>query len=248
MKVVAKTPTEIAKMKAAGKIASRVLELLMRQTKSGITAIELETIAVNEIRNAGGKPSFKGHGGYSYATCISINDEIVHGMPSSRKIQAGDVVGIDVGVFLNGYHSDTAATVLVENNDPEKVRLIETTKQSLKEGLKLVKPGIHLGDIQARIQEFVEKAGFSVIRDLAGHGIGKELQEDPSIPNFGKKGEGLVLQEGFTLAIEPMVAMGDYHVKIADDGWTVSTIDGSLAAHFEHTIAVTKDGYEILTK
>lgn len=243
-----KNSQEIEKMRFGGKIAATVLERISKIAQPGMTVWELDALAEKIIIKAGGKPSFKGFKGYPTATCISINEEIVHGIPSDRVLKHGDIIGIDVGVFYEGYHTDTAITIGLEPISLDAQRLIKTTKESLLKGLKEIRAGKYLGDAQAVIQETIEMEHFGVIRDLAGHGVGKELQEAPSISNFGKRGAGLLLEEGMTLAIEPMVAMGDWHINIKDDGWTVVTADNSLAAHFEHTILVTKDGCEILTK
>lgn len=234
-------------MRAGGKIAARVLNLLKNHAKIDVTTIELEKLAQTEIAKAGAKPSFYGYRGYPFATCISINDEIVHGLPSARRICGGDVVGLDVGVFYRGFHTDTALTVGVGKISPQAQKLIKITKQSLSDGLKIVRPGAFLGDVQAVIQKTVEDAGFNVIRDLCGHGVGQKLQEDPPIPNFGSRGKGLILKERMTLAIEPMVSAGAWRVKLSKNGWTVKIADGSLGAHFEHTIVVTPAGCAVLT-
>ncbi len=247
-RILIKTSDDLKQMREGGKIAARILNLLAKEVKEKITTGTLDQIARREIAKAGGKPSFLGHLGYPAAICTSINNEVVHGIPGSKPLREGDIIGIDLGIFYRGFHNDTAITVGVGVIDYKKKNLLEITQKALDEGLKSVKPGIHLGDIQSRIQGIVEGAGFSVIRDLAGHGVGKELQEPPSIPNFGIKGSGPIIKEGMVLAIEPMVAAGDWHVKILPDGWTVVTADGSNAAHYEHTVAVTRDGYEILTK
>ena len=242
-----KTAREIEIMKEGGKIAAHILKILAKNAKPGVKTKDLEKQAGKEIKKAGVKPSFLGHAGYPAAICVSINDEVVHGIPNDIKIKEGDIVGLDLGILHRGYHSDTAVTVGVGKISTEKKKLLEITEKSLDAGLSLVKEGVYLGDIQSKIQKTIEKAGYSVIRDLAGHGIGKNLQEPPSIPNFGKPKTGPILKQGMVLAIEPMVSAGDWHVKILNDGWTVVTADGSDSAHFEHTIAVTKRGFEILT-
>lgn len=247
-KIDLKTTAEIAKMRAGGRIAARVLNELTIAARPGVTILELDGLAEKIIREAGATPSFKGFKGYPTATCVSVNEEIVHGIPTSRELRDGDIIGLDVGVYYQGFHTDTAVSVGVGKISDEAQKLIDVTEESLRAAIKIIKPGIHLGDIQSAIQEKIESNGFSVIRDLVGHGVGQNLQEAPSIPNYGEKGTGLILQEGMTLAIEPMVAAGNWRVRVKDDGWTVVTADGSLAAHFEHTIAVTKDGCEILTK
>lgn len=247
-KINLKTLAEIKKMREGGRIAAAVLEKISKAAKSGVTVKDLDMMAEQMIQKAGAQPSFKGYKGYPTATCISINDEVVHGIPSERVLKEGDIVGIDLGVFYQGFHTDTAITIGIGRISKEAQKLINITKKSLDLAIKEIKPGQCLGDVQFLIQKTVEEAGFGVIRDLAGHGIGRELQESPAIPNFGKKGTGLVLREGMTLAIEPMVSAGDWHIRLRDDDWTVVTADGSLAAHFEHTIAVTKTGCDILTK
>jgi methionyl aminopeptidase len=247
-KINLKTKEEIEIMRCGGKIAARVLDVLEKSAKPGMTTLELNNMAEEIIVTSGAKPSFKGFKGYPSATCISINNEIVHGIPSDREIETGDIIGVDVGVYFQGFHTDTAITFGVGEISPKTQKLIDITKKSLENGLGKIKAGVFLGDVQFAIQSTIEQAGYSVIRDLTGHGVGKELQEAPSISNYGRKGQGLILEEGMTLAIEPMVAQGDYHVNILSDGWTVITTDDSLAAHFEHTIVVTKDGCDVLTK
>jgi len=243
-----KTEKELEIMREGGKIAARILNLLAQKVKPGITTKELDLIAAAEIKKSGAKASFLGQAGFPASICTSINSEVVHGIPSGRILRDGDLVGIDLGILFMGYHNDTALTVPVGKIDYPKKELLKITQKSLAEALDIIRPGIHLGDIGHRIQKIVEGAGYSVIRDLAGHGIGRELQENPSIPNFGRPGSGPVLKKGMVLAIEPMVSAGDWQVKILKDGWTVVTCDGSLSAHFEHTVAVTADGHEILTK
>lgn len=254
-KISLKTAEEIEKMREGGRIAAAILKCLKKAARPGVTTKTLDLIAEKEIkkaclagRQAGAAPSFKGYKGYPTATCISVNDEIVHGIPSERVLGEGDIVGIDVGVYYKGFHTDAAMTIGIGKISTEAQKLINVTKKALDSAIKEVRPGKCLGDVQFVIQKTAEEAGFGVIRDLAGHGVGRQLQESPSIPNFGQKGIGLVLKEGMTLAIEPMVSTGDWHVKVQDDGWTVVTADGSLAAHFEHTIAVTKSGCKILTR
>lgn len=248
MKITIKNKDEIEKMKKAGHIAALVLETIKKEIKPGMTTSQINKRAEEIILENKAACSFKGFGGYPAATCISINEEVVHGIPNNRAVKDGDLVGIDVGVYYLGYHADTAITIGVGEISKQKQNLLDITLQSLKKGIAMVKPGIHLGDVQSIIQTTIESVGFGVIRDLSGHGIGTELQEPPSIPNFGKKGTGLILQEGMTIALEPMVSIGDYNVRVKPDGWTVATSDGSPSAHFEHTIAVTKNGAEIMTK
>ena len=248
-KISIKTSEEIAKMKKGGKIAALVLATIKSKIKPGITTAELDQIAVKVIKDHQAGFSFQGFGGYPAVSCISVNNEVVHGLPSTTRIlKDGDIVSVDVGVNYEGLHADTAATFAVGKISKEAQKLIDITQKSLAEGIKAIKPGKYLGDISAVIQQVIEDAGFGVVRDLTGHGVGKNLQEAPSIPNFGEYGTGPILKEGMTLAFEPMVTSGDWHIKVKPDGWTVITTDGSLSAHFEHTIAVTKSGAEILTK
>jgi methionyl aminopeptidase len=235
-------------MREGGKIASLVLSEIRKSAKPGVVLVDLDSLAEKIIRENGAKPSFKGFKGYPTATCVSVNSELVHGIPDKRKLNEGDIVGVDVGVYYKGFHTDTAITIGIGKISIEAQKLLNITQESLFMGLKKVKAGVHLGDVQETIQTYIEKAGFSVIRNLTGHGVGKELQEEPSIPNFGKSGTGIILKEGMTLAIEPMVAVGSWEVRVKPDGWTVVMADGSLGAHFEHTIVVTKSGCEILTK
>lgn len=247
-KINLKISEQIEIMRQGGKIAAQVLETLRNKAKVGMTTKELDQIAEDIIAQAGAKPSFKGFQGYPAAICTSINDEIVHGIPSERELQDGDILGLDVGVLYKGFHTDTAISVPIGKIDSTKQKLIEITKLSLDQAIQEIKPGIPLGDIQALIQKIIEDAGFTVVEDLTGHGVGRNLQEAPSIPNYGTKGKGLILEEGMTLAFEPMVTNGSAEIAVLDDGWTIVTTDGSLSAHFEHTIAVTKNGCIILTE
>lgn len=247
-KITIKNKDEIEKMKKAGHIAALVLDTIKKEIKPGMTTLQIEQKAEKIILENKAECSFKGFGGYPAATCISINEEVVHGIPSNRAVKEGDLVGVDIGVYYLGFHADTAITLGIGKISKEKQKLLNVTSDSLNKGIAMVKPGIHLGDVQAVIQGTIESAGFSVIRDLSGHGVGTELQEPPSIPNFGKMGTGLILQEGMTIALEPMVSTGDYNIRIKSDGWTIITADGSPSAHFEHTIAITSKGAEILTK
>ena len=248
MKIDLKTPEEIEIMREGGKIAARVLIYMEQIAKPGMTTSELDTVAEKMILAAGAIPSFKGFKGYPASICVSINDEVVHGIPSDRQLEVGDIVGIDVGVYFKGFHTDTAITIGIGKISEKAQKLINATKASLQNGIAKVKAGVYLGDAQNAIQQTIEQAGLTVIRDLTGHGVGRELQESPSIANYGQKGKGLLLTEGMTLAIEPMTAAGDWRVMMLEDGWTVVTADGSLSAHAEHTVAVTHGGCEILTK
>lgn len=248
MSIEIKSKNEILKMRLGGKIASRILEKLRKSIKAGITTQELDYLAQKLMIKAGARPSFKGYRGYPGAICVSLNDEVVHGLPGKRILKKGDLVGLDLGVYFQGYHTDTATTVGIGKISPKAQKLIWVTREALTQGIKACRPGAYLGEVQFAIQKTVEEAGFGVVRDLSGHGIGKNLQESPSIPNFGQPGTGPILKEGMTLALEPMVTAGNWQVKILDDGWTVVTVDGSLSAHFEHTIVVTETGVEVLTK
>lgn len=247
-KINLKTEEEIKIMREGGKIAASILNQLKSLVKTGITTEFLDQEAGKMIQKAGAKASFLNFQGYPASICTSVNEEVVHGIPSNRALKEGDIIGIDLGIFYQGFHTDTAITCGVGNISPEAQKLIEVTQKSLEKAIFLAKPGIFLGDIGSEIQNFVENEGFSVVRNLVGHGVGRELQEEPAVPNFGKKGTGVILKEGMTIAIEPMVNVGNYQVKILNDGWTVVTADKSLSAHFEHTIVVTSNGSEILTK
>ena len=248
MKIDLKTPKEIEIMRAGGKIASYILNELKKSIKPGITTKEIENMTDKLVERNKVKASFKGYRKYPSSICISINEEVVHGLPSNRVLKEGDIVSLDLGIFHNGFHTDTAKTFPVGEITPQARKLIEITKKALQEGIKDSREGNFLGNVQNTIQNVIEKEGFGIVKDLVGHGVGKNLQESPAIPNYGKPGTGPKLQEGMTLAIEPMVAVGGWEVKISKDRWTVVTADKSLSAHFEHTIAVTKKGPIILTE
>ncbi len=246
--ITIKSKSEIEKMRLACKITGDVLKELEKHIKPGVTTKQLDKIALNYIVSRGAKPSFLNYNGFPGSICASRNDEVVHGIPSTNvKLTEGDIISIDVGAYIDGFHGDAARTFPVGKVSDEAMRLIEVTKESFFEGIKYAVHGGKLGDISAAIQEHVEKNGFSVVRDLVGHGIGKNLHEDPNVPNFGKAGKGVKLAAGMTLAIEPMVNAGEYDVCVLEDDWTVVTEDGSLSAHYENTILITKDGCEILT-
>lgn len=245
--ITVKSLTEIERMRQAGRIVYLTHQELKKWVQPGITTKEIDQIAEKFIRNFGATPSFKGYNGFQGSVCTSVNDELVHGVPSKRKLRDGDIISIDIGACYEGFHGDSAWTYPVGTISPEAERLLAVTEQSLYAGLALLKPGVRLGDVSHAIQSVAEDAGFSIVREYAGHGIGRELHEDPSIPNYGEPGRGRRLSKGMTLAIEPMVNAGSRFVRTLDDQWTVVTTDGSLCAHFEHTIAITDDGYEILT-
>ncbi len=243
-----KSAKQIQKMRESCKLTKELFEILEEKAKPGVSTLELDSIAYNFYKKHGATPNFLNYDGYPATICASVNDEVVHGIPSAHKIlKDGDIVSIDMGCILDGWHSDAARTFAVGNISEEAQRLIEVTKQSFFEGIKKIKHGVKLGDVSAAIQEYVESNGFGVVRDLVGHGIGRSMHEDPSVPNFGRAGHGVKLAAGMALAIEPMVTAGDYHVSVLDDDWTVVTDDGSLAAHYENTIIVTREGCEILT-
>lgn len=248
MAVTIKSEREIELMREAGKILAKTHIELEKALKPGMTTWDIDHLGEEIIRSYGCIPSFKNYCGYPASICVSVNDEVVHGIPSKDRIlQDGDIVSLDAGLIHAGYHSDAARTHAVGNISEEAKRLIEVTKQSFFEGIKLAVPGNHLFDISEAIQKYVESNGYSVVRDLVGHGIGTHLHEDPQIPNFKQRRKGMKLRPGMTLAIEPMVNEGSYDVVWLDDDWTVVTEDGSLAAHYENTIVITEDGCEILT-
>ncbi len=246
--VILKQPDEIDKAKASSRIVAEVLSVLRERIKPGVTTRELDKIAESVTEKRGAKPAFKGYRGYPYSLCASVNEEVVHGMPSGRILKEGDIVGLDFGVYYQGFYGDAAVTLPVGRVSEEAARLMRVTEQSLYAAIEQASSGNRLGDISAAVQETAESAGYSVVRDFVGHGIGRNMHEDPQIPNFGKKGRGIELQTGMILAIEPMVNAGRYRVKILPDGWTVITEDGSLSAHFEHSVAITDNGPEILSR
>jgi methionyl aminopeptidase len=246
--VILKQTDEIAKARASNRIVAEVLSVLREKVKPGVTTRELDKIAESVTEKRGAKPAFKGYRGYPYSLCTSVNEEVVHGMPSNRVLVDGDIIGIDFGVCYQGLYGDSAITLPVGHATEQAIRLMQVTEQSLYAAIHQACDGNRLGDISAAVQETVESVGYSVVRDFVGHGIGKSLHEDPQIPNFGKKGRGIELKKGMILAIEPMVNAGKYKVKVLSDGWTVITADGSLSAHFEHSVAITDNGPEILSQ
>jgi methionyl aminopeptidase len=246
--ITIKTPYEIEKMRKAGMILRDTLDILRDKIKAGITTKELDEFAYQYITSCGAHPSFLGYRGYPASICASIDDEVVHGIPSEDKVlEEGQIISIDAGVYMDGFHADAARTFEVGKVSKQKRKLIEVTEQSFFEGLKVLKDGTRLGDLSNAIQVFVESAGFSVVRALVGHGIGRQMHEDPSIPNFGTAGSGIKLKKNMTVAIEPMVNMGKYEVIFCPDGWTVKTKDGLPSAHYENTVVITTDGAEIMT-
>lgn len=246
--ITIKTPEEIKIMAEGGKILATVLGEVEKLVKPGITTLELDRAAEALILKHGAKPAFKGYDGFPYSLCASVNENVVHGYPSDYVLKDGDIIGLDLGVLYNGYNSDMAVTVAVGNVSFEAKRLIMVTKKALKRGIKKVRPGNTIGDIGNTIQRYIEDQGLGVVRDLCGHGIGKDVHEDPRIPNFGVRHKGEVLKEGMVICLEPMVTMGDWHLKTAKDGYGYATKDNSLTAHFEHTMAVTREGVRVLTE
>ncbi len=243
-----KTKAELEKMKKAGAVAGTVLHEVGKQVKPGVTTKDLDVLAEKLLRKAGAKPTFLGYRGYPASICVSINEEVVHGIPGDRVIKAGDVVSIDIGATVDGFVGDTAYTFLAEPVSEKARKLVERTKESLDAAIAVMKPGNRLGDVGAAVQKLVEADGYGVVREFVGHGIGRQMHEAPAVPNYGSPGSGMRLEPGLVLAIEPMVTAGRYEVKILSDGWTVVTKDGSLAAHFEHTVAVTENGPVVLTQ
>ena len=242
-----RTPAEIEKMQRSGHLVREILEDLGRRVQQGISALDLERIAEKRINKTRATPAFKGYRGYPNCLCVSVNEQIVHGIPTSRQFQEGDIVSLDLGVVLERYYGDSAVTVGV-GDIPDSIRdLLRITKESLEHAVEKIHAGNHLGDVSWAVQEHAEKHGFSVVREFVGHGIGTELHEEPQIPNFGKPGRGPVLKEGMVLAIEPMINQGTGEIRILPDRWTAVTADGACSAHFEHMVAVTQNGPKVLT-
>lgn len=247
MSIIIKSEREIALMRQAGRIVGSVLGILSRKVKPGMKTKELDLIAAQAVEKLGGTPSFKGYRGFPANLCISVNDEVVHGIPSERVLREGDIVSLDFGAIYMGFHGDGAVTVGVGEIAPKAKGLMDTTKEALGAGIAAAHAGARLGDISAAIQDYAEGRGYSVVREYTGHGIGREMHEEPQIPNFGVAGTGPVLKKGMTIALEPMVNLGDWHTRLDGDQWTVRTADGSLSAHFEHTIAIAGEAAEVLT-
>jgi methionyl aminopeptidase len=245
--IIRKSPSEIELMAAAGEVVAGTLALLGESIRPGITTAELDGIAEEHIRSQGGEPTFKGYRGYPAATCLSPNDMIVHGIPGDYALDEGDILSADVGVTRDGFVADSAYTFAVGEIPDDTERLLDACKAALEAAIELCREGNRLSDISHAVQEIAEGAGFSVVRELSGHGIGRSMHEDPQILNFGEPGRGPVLGDGMTLAIEPMITMGAPEIVVHDDRWSISTADGSLAAHFEHTVAVTAEGPKVLT-
>jgi methionyl aminopeptidase len=245
--IVKKTPEEIDKMAAAGAILVRTLQLVAGKIRPGVTTGELDAAAERYIRSQGATPAFKGYRGFPGSLCVSPNSMVVHGIPGSYKLRKGDILSVDCGVVLDGWVADAARTFAVGSISPVARKLLDTTEASLHAAVKQCRPGNRLGDVSHAVQARVEAEGLSVVRSLVGHGIGRDMHEDPQIPNYGPAGKGVRLEEGMVLAVEPMVTAGRHDVRLADDHWAIYSQDGSLAAHFEFTIAITADGPRILT-
>jgi len=245
--IIIKNHNEITLMKKAGRIVGKTLLLLENEVKPGVTTAQLDRMAEEFITKHGAKPSFKGLYGFPSSLCISVNEQVIHGFPGAYVLKEGDIISIDCGAFFDGFHGDAARTFPVGNISVDAQKLIDITKESFFQGIKFAKEGNKLTDISYGIQSYVEAAGFSVVRDFVGHGIGRKVHEDPNVPNFGKAGRGPKLLEGMVLAIEPMINAGTHKVKTLKDGWTVVTTDSSLSAHYENTVAILSDGPEILT-
>jgi methionyl aminopeptidase len=245
--IIKKTPAEIDQMAASGAILARCLQMLRSKARAGVTTGDLDEAAERFIRSQGAEPAFKGYRGFPGSICSSPNSMIVHGIPGKYKLQRGDILSIDVGVILDGWVSDAAVTVPIGPVSPIATRLMQTTRESLFEAVEQVRPGNRLGDVSAAVQRRVEADGFAVVRSLVGHGVGREMHEDPQIPNHGEPGTGPELEEGMVMAIEPMTTAGEDGIRVGSDNWSVYSSDGSLACHFEHTVAVTAEGPRILT-
>lgn len=242
-----KSNREITLMREAGRIVAKAHEAIQPYIKPGVSTAEIDSVIEQVIRSLGAIPSFKGYGGFPGSACTSINEVVVHGIPSNQKLKDGDIFKVDIGAYYQGYHGDSAWTYRVGQVSDQANKLCEVTEAALFEGLKWAKPHQHLSDISHAIQSYVETLGYSVVREFVGHGIGQDLHEDPQVPNFGLPGQGPVLKPGMTLAIEPMINVGRKEVRVLKDGWTAVTVDGSLSAHYEHTVLITESGYELLT-
>ena len=246
--VILKRPEEIEKIRAGNLIVAEVLRELRSAIKPGITTRELNNLAEDLSHKKNARPAFKGYMGYPFSLCTSVNEEVVHGLPSDRVLVEGDIISLDFGVYYQGYYGDAAITVPVGNVSEKAVRLIQATERGLYEAIKEARTGNRLGDVSFAVQNWAEAAGYSVVRDFVGHGIGRMLHEDPQVPNFGVRGRGIELKAGMVIAIEPMVNEGAYQVRTLSDGWTVVTEDAKLSAHFEHSVAITENGPDILSK
>jgi methionyl aminopeptidase len=244
-----KSPQALARMREAGRVLVAAMRICREMAKPGVSTLEIDQEVEALIRKRGARPAFKGYRGYPATVCVSINEEVVHGIPAAhRRLKEGDIVGLDFGAIVEGFHADAAITVPIGEIPPGVQRLLDVTREALDLAIDQVRPGKRIGDVSAAVQRHAEGAGFGVVRAFVGHGIGRDLHEDPQVPNFGEPGKGVLLRPGMVLAIEPMVTMGHWAVRVLDDRWTAVTEDGSLAAHFEHTVAVTEAGPDVLTR
>ena len=246
--IIGKSKKELEKMRAAGNLIGQVREELRRMVEPGVTTLELDRAAEKLIRAAGALPTFKGYHGYPFSICASVNEQVVHGFPSNYALKEGDIFSVDCGATLEGFVGDTATTIPVGNVREELLTLIRVAEESLERAIEQCRPGKHLGDIGWAVQEHAEAHGYSIVRDYVGHGIGRKMHEDPQIPNYGKPGTGAKIKAGYVFAVEPMINIGTHQTKTLADGWTVVTLDGQPSAHVEHTIAITEDGPEVLTR
>lgn len=235
-------------MRASGQLVGRVLQELRAMVAPGITTLEVDRAAEKMIRDGGALPTFKGYNGFPFSICASVNEQVVHGFPSQYELKEGDIFSIDVGATLDGFVGDTATTVPVGRVSEDRLRLIRVTEECLQLAIEQCRAGNHLGDIGFAVQSYAEAEGYSIVRDYVGHGIGRQMHEDPQIPNYGKPGKGPKIKKGYVFALEPMVNMGSLHTRTLKDGWTVVTVDGQPSAHFEHTVAITEEGPEVLTR
>jgi methionyl aminopeptidase len=247
MPIIIKSDDEIALMREAGHILAEMLELLAAEVRPGLRTAELDTIVRQEFKRRNVVPTFLGYQGYPACVCVSVNDEIVHAIPGGRMLREGDIVSIDLGATHHGFVADSALSIGVGQMAPEAQRLIDVTHEALWHGIRAARPGARLGEISHAVQTHAESQGFAVVREYVGHGVGRDMHEEPQVPNYGPPNRGPLLRKGMVIAIEPMVNIGDWHTKKHNDGWTVSTLDGSLSAHFEHTIAITDGAPEVLT-
>lgn len=245
--VTIKSPRELGFMKQAGQVVANVIARLTESVTSGMTTLDCDVLAEKEIRHLGAVPSFKGYRGFPATICVSINEQIVHGIPGSRVIRDGDLVSFDVGAIVNGFHGDAAITLVVGSASGDSGHLIEVTREALNRGIEAAQPGNRVGDISAAVERFVKPHGYSLVREYVGHGIGRALHEEPAVPNYGPSGRGHLLKPGMVIAIEPMVNIGGWRTQVLEDQWTIVTEDGSLSAHFEHTVAITESGPVVLT-
>lgn len=246
--IICKSPAEIEKLRRSGRVVRQILAETSGRVRSGGTTLELERFVEKRLVQLGAQPASKGYRGYPWCLCTSVNNEIVHGMPSSRRLEEGDIIGLDLGVIVDGFYGDSALTVPVGRIAERALNLLRVTEEALEMGIQKARVGNRVGDISATVQEHVENNGFSVVRDMVGHGIGREYHEEPQVPNFGRAGHGPVLKEGMVFTIEPMVNSGGCEMRILDDHWTAVTADGTNSAHFEHMVAVTRNGPDVLTR